>query len=187
MEKLFFYDVETTGLDYKKNAVHQLSAIIVIDGQEKERLDIKIRPFDGAEISQEALDVANVTKEQIMTYQPLGDAHKQLIEILSKYVNKYDKTDKFYLVGYNNAHFDNDFLREMFTRCGDKYFGSWFWPNSIDTMTMATIKLMKQRQLMPNFKLATVARQLNIPLEETKLHDALYDVELTRHVFNETL
>ena len=51
---------------------------------------------------------------------------------------------------------DVDFMKLS----GDKYFGSWFWANSIDTMTMATIRLMKQRQLMPNFKLAL--KQVNV-------------------------
>lgn len=32
--------------------------------------------------------------------------------------------DKMYLVGYNNAGFDNSFLRALFQQCGDKYFGS---------------------------------------------------------------
>lgn len=186
MSKLFFYDLETTGLDYKKNAIHQLSAIIVINGEVKERINIKIRPFEGAEISQEALDVGNVTLEQIMAYPPMEEAHTQLIRIMSKYVNRFDKTDKFFLVGYNNAHFDNDFFREMFIRCDDIYFGSWFWSNSIDTMTLATINLLDQRSKMINFKLSTVANELGIRLEESKLHDALYDVDLTMQVFYKT-
>ena len=186
MSKLFFYDLETTGLDYKKNAIHQLSAIIVINGEVKESINIKIRPFEGAEISQEALDVGNVTLEQIMAYPPMEEAHAQLIRIMSKYVNRFDKTDKFFLVGYNNAHFDNDFFREMFIRCDDIYFGSWFWSNSIDTMTLATINLLDQRRKMINFKLSTVANELGIRLEESKLHDALYDVDLTMQVFYKT-
>lgn len=35
MEKLFFYDLETTGVKYWQNGVHQISGAIVIDGEIK--------------------------------------------------------------------------------------------------------------------------------------------------------
>lgn len=100
-----------------------------IDGQEAERFDIRLAPNPAATIEQEALDVAGVTLEQVQSYQPMEDGYRQLVGILSKYVNKFDKRDKMYLVGYNNAGFDNNFLRALFQQCGDKYFGSWFSPN----------------------------------------------------------
>ena len=33
MSKLFYFDVETTGLDAKKHGIHQLSGAIEIDGK----------------------------------------------------------------------------------------------------------------------------------------------------------
>lgn len=81
-----------------------------IDGQEAERFDIRLAPNPAATIEQEALDVAGVTLEQVKSYQPMEDGYRQLVSILSKYVNKFDKRDKMYLVGYNNAGFDNSFL-----------------------------------------------------------------------------
>lgn len=82
-----------------------------IDGQETERFDIRLAPNPAATIEQEALDVAGVTLEQVQSYQPMEEGYRQLVGILSKYVNKFDKRDKMYLVGYNNAGFDNNFLR----------------------------------------------------------------------------
>lgn len=105
-----------------------------IDGQEAERFDIRLAPNPAATIEQEALDVAGVTLEQIQSYQPMEEGYRQLVGILSKYVNKFDKRDKMYLVGYNNAGFDNNFLRALFQQCGDKYFGSWFYPNCMDLL-----------------------------------------------------
>lgn len=107
----------------------------------------------------------------------------ELVGILSKYVNKFDKRDKMYLVGYNNAGFDNNFLRALFTQCGDKYFGSWFYPNCMDVYVMVTPFLMGVRNDMENFKLMTVARTMGIEIDENKLHDATYDIELTRDIF----
>lgn len=148
-----------------------------------ERFDIRLAPNPAATIEQEALDVAGVTLEQIQSYQPMEDGYRQLIGILSKYVNKFDKRDKMYLVGYNNAGFDNNFLRALFTQCGDKYFGSWFYPNCMDVYVMVTPFLMGVRNDMENFKLMTVARTMGIEIDENKLHDATYDIELTRDIF----
>ena len=133
-----------------------------IDGQEAERFDIRLAPNPAATIEQEALDVAGVTLEQVQSYQPMEDGYRQLVGILSKYVNKFDKRDKMYLVGYNNAGFDNNFLRALFQQCGDKYFGSWFYPNCMDVYVMVTPFLMGVRNDMENFKLMTVARTMGI-------------------------
>lgn len=154
-----------------------------IDGQEAERFDIRLAPNPAATIEQEALDVAGVTLEQVQSYQPMEEGYRQLVGILSKYVNKFDKRDKMYLVGYNNAGFDNNFLRALFQQCGDKYFGSWFYPNCMDVYVMVTPFLMGVRNDMENFKLMTVARTMGIDIDENKLHDATYDIELTRDIF----
>lgn len=121
--------------------------------------------------------------DEVQSYQPMEEGYRQLVGILSKYVNKFDKRDKMYLVGYNNAGFDNNFLRALFTQCGDKYFGSWFYPNCMDVYVMVTPFLMGVRNDMENFKLMTVARTMGIEIDENKLHDATYDIELTRDIF----
>lgn len=181
--KLFFFDLETTGTYPGKNGIHQISGEIVIDGEVVEQFDFHVQPNPKAVIEQAALDVANVTKEQIMAYPPMQDVYQELTAMLAKYVDKYDKTDKFFLVGYNNAAFDNQFLRGFFLQNGDKYFGSWFWANSIDVMILATVFLADQRAEMANFKLSTVAKQLNIEVDEESLHGADYDIYLTRKIY----
>lgn len=182
-EQITIFDLETTGVKFWRNGIHQIGGIVDIDGQEAERFDIRLAPNPAATIEQEALDVAGVTLEQVQSYQPMEDGYRQLVGILSKYVNKFDKRDKMYLVGYNNAGFDNSFLRALFQQCGDKYFGSWFYPNCMDVYVMVTPFLMGVRNDMENFKLMTVAKTMGIEIDENKLHDATYDIELTRDIF----
>lgn len=165
MSKLLFFDLETTGVKFWRNGIHQIGGIVDIDGQEAERFDIRLAPNPAATIEQEALDVAGVTLEQVKSYQPMEEGYRQL------------------LVGYNNAGFDNSFLRALFQQCGDKYFGSWFYPNCMDVYVMVTPFLMGVRNDMENFKLMTVARTMGIEIDENKLHDATYDIELTRDIF----
>lgn len=106
MSKLFFYDLETTGTNPGRNGIHQISGEIVIDGKSVETFDFKVQPNPKAQVEDAALAVGGVTREQIMAYPPMGQVYTQLVTMLAKYVNKYDKTDKFHLVGYNNRGFD---------------------------------------------------------------------------------
>lgn len=181
--KLLYFDLETTGVKFWENGIHQLSGAVEVDGIIKERFDYKIAPHPNAKIEEEALAVAGVSKEQILAYPKQYDVYSQFLSMLSKYCDKYDKKDKFFLIGYNNASFDNQFLRAFFAQCDDKYFGSWFWSNSIDVMVLAAEYLKHDRPWMIDFKLKTVARQVGIEIEEEKLHDAQYDIDLTMQIY----
>lgn len=181
--KILFFDLETTGLLPNRHGIHQISGEIVIDGVSKETFDFKVKPNPKAEIVQEALDVAGVTKEQILAYPEMSVVFNQFIKMLEKYVNRFDKKDKFFLAGFNNANFDNNFLRGWFLQNNDKYFGSWFWSNTIDVMVLATPYLAGVRSDMENFKLAAVASQLGIEVKQGELHDASYDIYLTKAIY----
>ena len=180
----FFYDLETTGLDSHKNAIHQIAIIVEVNGKIVESLDWKIRPFEGAKLDPIALKVGNVVEAQIMSYPDSTEVFKRLKSMLSKYVDKYDKTDKMHLVGFNNRYFDDRFLRAWFEREGDSYFGAWFWADSLDVMVLASQRLIHERHRMKNFKLMTVAETLGVEVEEAKLHDGVYDVAITREAYN---
>lgn len=182
--KILFFDLETTGIKYWRNGIHQISGEIVVDGETKESFNFNVCPNPHCEIDEEALKICHVTREQILAYTPMNEVYRQLISLLSKYVDKYNKKDKFFLAGYNNAAFDNHFLKAFFVQNGDNFFYSWFWVNSIDVMVLATQYLMQRRAEMTDFKQETVARELGIEIEPDKLHDASYDIVLTRSIYN---
>ena len=182
--KLVFFDLETTGTNPGKHGIHQISGQIVIDGVIKETFDFHVQPNPKALIEDEALKVGNVTREQILAYPPMQQVYQEFVSMLGKYVDKFNKKDKFFLVGYNNAAFDNQFLRGFFLQNGDVYFGSWFWANSIDVMVLSSAYLATRRPDMENFKLSTVARTLGVDVQSESLHDAMYDIELTKAVFD---
>lgn len=184
MAKLFFYDLETTGLNYKLNAIHQISGMVVIDGKIVEKFEYKVSPYLGAKIEDVALAIANKTKEEVMAYPPIKDVYRKLFNLFTKHIDRFDRFDKFILVGYNNLSFDNEFFREFITKhCDDKYYGSYFWSNSIDVLALASHHLRDERHKMSDFKLRSVAKQLGIEVDETKLHDAQYDIELTYLIY----
>lgn len=183
--KILFLDLETTGLDPKKNGIHQISLTLEVDGQIVKEVNVNVRPFPQDEINADALKVSGLVPEQIVGegYYSPQSVYKSLIALLDAYCNKFDKKDKVFLCGYNSQNFDSPFLRAFFEKNGDKYFGSYFWTVNFDVMIMAGFRLAEQRPDMPDFKLATVAKWMGIEVDETKLHDATYDLILTRGIF----
>jgi DNA polymerase-3 subunit epsilon len=161
-----------------------MSGKIIIDGVEKTKFNFKVRPFMGALIDETALKIGGVTEEQIMMYPSCHQNYVAFVTLIQKYVNRFDTGDKFHLVGYNNASFDNHFLRNFFKVNKDDYFGSYFWSDSIDVMVLASHFLKHDRHNIHDFKLKTVAKWLKIEVEPKRLHDAEYDIELTEKIYN---
>jgi DNA polymerase-3 subunit epsilon len=183
MIKHCFIDLETTGTDPKCHAVIQIAGMITQYGTVLDTFDFTVKPFPDQIIDPKALEVNKRTRDEISTFEPPSAIHDVLCSIFARAVDKYDKHDKMFFVGYY-AHFDYNFLRTWFTNCGDKYFGSWFWTPAIDVAQMAILKLQKERPLMQNFKLATVGKEFGIEVKEEELHDAMADIELTKQIWD---
>lgn len=181
--KLIFFDVETSGTEFWLHGIHQLSGLVEIDGKVEQQFNYRIQLHPAAAIDDKALEIGHTTRDELRTFCTQRDVHKEFTTVLSAYVDKFNSKDKFHLVGYNSASFDNPFLRAFFKQCGDDYFGSWFWSCPIDVMVLAGQYLMEDRSGMVNFKQSTVAKQFGIEIDETKLHDAVYDVEVLRSIY----
>ena len=181
--KRLYIDVETTGFNPYKNGIIQIAGIVEIDEVEIESFSFDCNVFEKDEISDKALEVNNKTREQIAEFEDPKEVYSKLINIMEKHINRYNKTDKFAFVGFN-ASFDYDFIRAWFKKAGDKFgIGSWCWNPYLDVMTIAFHYLEDERLQMPNFKLDSVAKAFKIEVDENALHDALYDVRLTRRIY----
>jgi DNA polymerase-3 subunit epsilon len=180
--KLLFIDCETTGTDPAKHAVVQIAGQVFVDGDERERFDLKMKPLPGQLVAKDALEVNGLTMDMLRDYpEPLAQL-KEFRRILGRYVQKFDRLDKFILGAYN-ARFDYDFVRKFFENQGDKFFGSWVWFPPIDVMGMAAVELMEERSTLENFKLRTVCRQFGIEVQDERLHDGQYDIQLTKELY----
>ena len=183
--KILFADSETTGVDNKIHCIHQLSGAIAIEEIDesgnkqniiKEVFDIKFRPKENAVIDDEALKVCNITKEELLSRElSYQQGYECFLNILNKYINKFNRTDKFFLTGYN-INFDKDFLYQFFVDNGNQFLFSYIWGNPIDVMTLCSVALINNRHLMQNFKQGTVAKYFGFNFDETQLHDALFDI-----------
>lgn len=179
--KLIYVDTETSGVDPRKNALLSLAGEIEIDGKSQGTFDYRLAPFPFDAIEDEALKVNGFTRQQIAGFPSPKSVYSQFTTLLGKHVHKFNRSDKFLMIGYN-SRFDSDAIRAWFEKLGDVYFGSWFWFPPIDVMNMAAWNLRDRRVSMPNFKLHTVAKALAIDVKEESLHEARYDIDLTKRI-----
>lgn len=183
MVKILFYDLETTGTDPGKHAIHQLSAWAEIDGKVAGKVNIKMAPWPGAVIEPIALEVGGVTEEQIKSYPDALLGYGDFIRFISAYVDRYNKKDKMFLSGFNNAAFDDKFLRAFFELFNNLYLNAYFYSGPLDVYVLAANYLRERRVNMPSFKLFRVAEELGLAVDDSRLHDADYDLQLTREIY----
>lgn len=183
-EKFFFCDLETTGTDSAVNGIHQISIHIFANGK-TEHAGWKVQPFSSEIIEDEALKVSGITRETLTAYRDPRIVYHELIKLLSNYVDKYNRADKFFFVAYN-APFDMDFMRSFFKKNGDEYFGSWFYYPDWCVMRQALTQLYKNRSGMKNFQLSTLM-SFNESAGSDKItegfHDADVDIKATLRLF----
>jgi DNA polymerase III alpha subunit (gram-positive type) len=177
-QKIFYFDVETTGTDPIKQDVVQIGLIIEIGGEVKIEKNIKCQPINWEEIEPQALEVTGNTIEGLKKLQPASAAYKELTDILCSYVDKYDKSDKFYPAGYN-VSFDLDFLQNFFLKQNDPYFGSFINWKRIDPLPILHYLDFLGHISLPDYKLATVCEYFDIEIDA---HDAFSDIKATREL-----
>lgn len=185
--KIIWLDVETTGFDPRLNGIIQLSAYIEIDGEIKETLDYKIRPFETDVLDPNTmkwqLETNGITEGMIMQGREPLEVHQELTQVMSKYVDRFDKQDKFYFYGYNSPAFDMPFMKNWFQKCGDKYFGAWFWQQDVCIMRKVIDLHREQGMRLDSYKLANVAKHYGLAeFDDPRWHDSLFDIEMTRGI-----
>lgn len=179
MNKIIFIDTETGGVNAEKSALIQLSGIIEVNGVEKEKFNFYIKPFKNSEINEKALEVQGRTLEELRTDKYIDESivYKKFLEILDKYIDKYDKDDKFIVAGYN-VKFDIDILKALFERNNNKFLFSYFNSSMLDPLY--SVRLLQVAGMLPvleNNKLETWCKYFNI---ELKAHDSLQDITATK-------
>lgn len=180
-----FIDVETTGLDPNECAVLQISGLVCVDGKEKETFDIFVAPHENAKIDPAALAVHGIELDDKRMIRP-REAYHKLLTVFEHYIDKYNRNDKMFFIGYNVLGFDWPFMYKFWERQGDPYFGSWFFYPPLDVVVLAAHHLMEFRPFMKDFKLGTVANRLGLS-PKGDLHDAMTDIRLTKEIYERVI
>lgn len=187
--KIFYFDVETSGLDSKVNDILTLSGLIEIDGQIVDTINLKVQPFNPDTISDEALKINGITREEILTFMPPREAYNKLNNFFCKYVDKYKKNktseDKLIPAGYN-VKFDIDFLYKFWEKNGDKYLGSFIDYHSLDIAALILFLKYKKVLNFHGYKLVDAAAALGVGFK-AEAHDAESDILVTREIGNKIM
>ncbi len=175
MLKIFHVDIETTGDDPNLHSIHQIGGYIEIDNKVVNEFEYNVRPYPTALINTKALLISGVTKEEIMNYRDAMSVIREICNLIELYIDYTNPQDKFFISGYNAAHFEGSFLPIFFMQNGCSKYKNYFYHAILDTMVLAASVLRYERSTMPDFKLPTVARRFDIDVNVDRLHKAKYD------------
>lgn len=181
--KILFIDTETGGLS-QNSALIQLSGIVQIGKTEAEVFNFYVKPFPNSEVTDEALAIQNRTKKEVESFEDEEIVFQKFIAILDKYVDKYDKNDKFILAGYN-VNFDKEVINRFFKRNRNNYFFSYIQGAVLDPLYLITpLQLLNKIPVLNNNKLETWCEYFNIPIDA---HDSLEDIRATKKLTKELM
>lgn len=179
--KLLYLDTETTGLT-DNSAIVQIAGAIEIDNEVVEWFNIRCKPHKGADVSESALKTIGFTIEELNQKQEPEEALKELEEIFSKYVDRYNKNDKLIMICHNFP-FDFRMLYNFYNRLNNRFMGS-FIDFKLNVCTLNLVKSLQVMGVLPileNNRLETWCKHFNVSLENA--HDALEDIRATREVY----
>ena len=180
MNKILWFDTETTGVDYQKNCLIQIAGIIEVDNEIEESFNLRCRPIPGSEISKEALEVNNLSISEINSWAYPYELYIKIKEIFEKYIDKFNRDDKFIIAGHHIT-FDYNFLDSFFRKLGDDYLGSYIDTRSrLDTKEIANFLRILNKLKVNNIKLGTLCEHFNININA---HEAFSDITANREVF----
>ena len=177
--KALFLDVETTGLYSKKHDIWQAAFLVEINGEVVEELSVTMKPHNLKNVESKALDVTGITMAELEKMgEPILSLKNKILPLFNKYIDKFNKKDKFTPIGYN-VEFDLGFMNEFFKKCGDRFFGSYQNWRKVDVLGEVYKHVYRGRLCLSNYKLETVCKHFGIDIDA---HDALSDIRATREL-----
>lgn len=177
--KLLFIDTETTGLNPGVNGLVQVAGIVEIDGVIKEEFNLWMKPFKGDMINPSALETIGKTLNDLEKLGEPSIAYREIITIFDRYIDKFNKKDKFYLVGQNPS-FDKAFLDYFFNRFNNPYLYAYIFYHLIDLVAISAAFKLAGVIEIDKLNLDSMAEYFKLTRDK---HDALSDVKLTRDLF----
>lgn len=196
-ERFVFWDVETNGLNLVFSQPYQLSYIIVQGGKIIEKVDDYIW-WDNYQMPDAAAKVNRFNRTNYeKRARPLGEVMKRFEE----------KCKGATLVGHNVLNFDIYMLTMLYKAAGMNH-DFWWMDKIVDTCALSKSYLTKRKnndfedwEEFVGWQLSSISihdrtlkssqgfmlKHFDIPFVEERLHEALYDVEKNKEVFEKLL
>ncbi len=157
-EEFVAFDLETTGLSAKDDAITEIGAVIYRDGEIAERFQTFVNP--GRRLSQQVVDLTGITDEMLADAPPIEEVLPRFLDFCG------DRP-----LAAHNADFDVGFVTAAARRLGLSYS-----PTYLDTLILA-------QHLLPDlgkYKLNLVAEALALP--DFRHHRAVDDGVTVAHM-----
>lgn len=173
-------DVETSGVDYKTNAILEICAVLIdIDDKGlfyvKEHFAEHVLPFDGAILDKESLEFNGIDPFQPLRFAlPEETALKNIFTPITTALKQH-KCQRAVLVGHN-AWFDLLFVKEAIKRT--KLKSPFHNFTCFDTATLGGV-VYGQTVLVKAIEAA------GIEFDQREAHSAIYDALKTAELFCE--
>jgi DNA polymerase-3 subunit epsilon len=186
MIKIFHYDLETTGIESVSHGIYQIACQVDIDGKVEERFSSYCKPHPSDRIDLKSLNKFGVAIEDLKNLPSGIVIASDMVKLINRHIDITNPKDKFFLSGFNIAHFDNPFFKKWLLQYGysSDFFNAAFFSSPLDTFVLSSNILRHERAEMVSFDLPTICQRFNIEVDNKLLHDAAYDTELSRLLFN---
>lgn len=132
-------DVETTGTDPIRNSIVSIGAVVFEDTTK--RFSDECRIFDGAHVSDKALEINGFTLEEISRKDKQSEA-----ELIQKFCSWYTSHNSPIVMAGHNTHFDLSFLTAACERAG---ISSVFGKRVLDQHSLCFASMMKTKYKIP--------------------------------------
>lgn len=159
MKRYVAFDVETTGLDSKKDRIIEVGAILFENGHTVETYSSLVNPE--VKISKEATTINHITNGMVKKAPTEDIVCKELVKFLGDALHEQTP------ICAHNADFDMSFLSQALMRQG------------YDAQILCLDTLSLSRKIIPglsNYKQTTVAKHFNIKNKQE--HRAISDAEV---------
>jgi DNA polymerase III epsilon subunit-like protein len=190
-QKYLILDTETEGLNLVKSRPWQCAWIVAEGRNVIERHDRYIK-WDKINVSEGAAKITGFSEDQ---YERRAENPAKVWKDLAKYL--FDP--EYIVIGQNILGFDVYMLNVWLKGMNQKSDYSYL-PRVIDTKSLSTAifknvlpdkanflswqhKLLNHKEKGLKTSQASMLKHYNIPHDPKKLHDALYDIEMTFQIF----
>lgn len=179
-QKILWFDTETGGTDEKTDALIQLAAIVEVNGEVVDEIDLKMQALPGKKINNEAISKHGMTLEMISKFESPTSCMERFEKMLLKHNPYPTKTGRYVMAGYN-PDFDCRFLSQWYQDITAGPYAYWKHLQFSPIDVLPTLRAMRHAGVIdiPDTKLETVCAHLNITLNA---HDALSDIRATRQL-----
>jgi len=90
-KKIFYFDVESSGLDSKRNDILSLAYLIEINKEIVETGELFMQPFNYNTINAKALEVNKLSIAQIKEFPTPQETHIELVKLFDRHIDKFNK------------------------------------------------------------------------------------------------